>query len=300
MLTNNKRSTKSNRSVNPARKLLATLRTVGGMMESLSQQQSSMPPGGCSEGSGQCSVAEYFGSFGELHACFFNCLDAVGVKRLFDSGVCAEIKKYLEGLWLSLTWYIDDQEMATEFQLIVEGLLDLAMIEDIPIKEVAEKQNRLYGNARGVFECICKRAREREMSLSHLPPTSSGNSATCPESMADSGAPPNADEVPSADEVKKRLRRLVCSIMHREKGIHKINEAVDLIRSPKKGAWYFSAARELNRDIDRYGWSLATIRQYAKNIGKDRNSRRGARTQIAKRRKRRLVDRDTLADPKAR
>ena len=175
-----RRTDKPYKSTNPAGKLLAALKTVGGMMETLSQQRSSMPSGAWVEKPGKYSVAGHFNRLGKLHVCFFNCLEAVGRANVFDVGVYAEIQRCIDRFWTVLAQYLGDNDMATEFHLTVEWLLDLAKTRNLAYKEGAEEQNRLRDKALDVFERVCKQAKKSELSLRFPPRTCSGVADTSP------------------------------------------------------------------------------------------------------------------------
>lgn len=177
-MKNTRKKVKPYKPASPARKLLAALVFVGDMMEALLKEQSSMPSNERVEKLGKYFVAVYFKPLGELHECFFDCLKAVGRVDAFDSGVCAGIERRLDGFWPALAKYLDDGDLATDFSLLVEGLLDLSR-KNLAYHEGAKVQQQLHANALSVFERICKLARKRELSLSHPSQTCYKGAGTC-------------------------------------------------------------------------------------------------------------------------
>ena len=177
-MTNKKKTDKLHKPASPARKLLAALVFVGDMMEALLKEQSSVPSNERVEKLGKYFVAVYFKPLGELHECLFDCLAAVGRVDAFDSGVCAEIKQRLGSFWTALAKYLDDGDLATEFNLLVEGLLDLSA-KNLAYQEGAKVQRQLFYNAESVFGRVCKLARKRELSLSHPPQTFYKGAGAC-------------------------------------------------------------------------------------------------------------------------
>lgn len=177
-MKNTRKKVKPYKSTSPASKLLAALGTVGGMMEALSQQLSSMSSIEQVEYPCKYFISGYFKQFGELHESFFDCLKAVGRVDAFDSGVCAEIEQRLGGFCTALAKYLDDGDLATDLNLLVEGLLDLSR-KNLAYQEGAKVQQQLHANALSVFERVCKLARKRELSLSHPSQTCYKGAGTC-------------------------------------------------------------------------------------------------------------------------
>lgn len=205
-MTNKRKADRSYKSTDHARKLLAGLITVGGMMEKSFQQRSSMPLNGRIENLDKYFVAGYFKPLGKLHKCFFNCREALGRVNFFDSSVCAEIKQSLHGFWTALARHLGSTKLATEFLLLVEELLDLSK-KNLAYKEGAEVQQQLRNKALGVFESVCNLAKEVEMSLSHPPQMVPNNAVVRRDGMVGNDAPPGTSNGFTPED-RRRLQRI--------------------------------------------------------------------------------------------
>lgn len=227
------------------------------------------------------SVAKEFRPRGSLYKCFLACCGALGSAHACEKRLLDAFKRKLDWFCDSLTEYLGygHADAVAKFSTLFESMVDIAE-EDRPC-EIRTERNRLSRMGEKVFYDLSIQVKEREVQL-RVP--------VKPTSLIE-GSP---KAPPGRDDVKRKLRMLVRRVMADCKDVRTINDAVGLIRFAKPGVPYFADAEEVNKEIKFYRWSEETIRQYAKDIGKHRKSRRGARIQAARRRKRRLVERDTL------
>ncbi len=228
------------------------------------------------------SVAKEFRTKGTLYKCFFACCKELSSAHLCDKRLLAKFEWHLEWFCARLAEHLcfGHGDAVAKFSTLIESLVDVA--EEARPLEIRKERTRLSRMGEKVFYDLSILVKEREMQL-RVP--------VKPNSLIE-GVP---KAPPGREEVKDNLRTLVRRIMAAYKDIRTIKDAVRFIRTCNRGSPFYADAMKLYEDIGNYGWSEETTCQYAKDIGKHRKSRKGARIQAARRKKRRLVDRDTLA-----
>ena len=102
------------------------------------------------------------------------------------------------------------------------------------------------------------------------------------------------DPLSSAEAAKAFLRNVVDGILNTPSlKIWTRTGAVDYILNVKRGGEFFGAASRILEARQKFGWrSDKTVKQYAKNIGKEKNSRKGYKRAVMKKRKKKRVHDD--------
>lgn len=229
------------------------------------------------------AVAEFFRPLGRVCSCFFDCCAAVDSVYLCDIALVKRFKSKANWFCDMLTEHLahEHADAIAAFLTLIGRLADLAEVRDSHKIQKEKKNIELLG--RGVLEELCFKVQERELKLRN-PPKLTTPTRHCTE------MPPEW----TAEETKEELRKLVQYIRATySKGHITINDAVELIMSARQGVLYYERADRIRKAVGRFDWSISTVQQYAKNAGKYRNSHKGAAIQAAKRKKRKLVDRDT-------
>ena len=105
------------------------------------------------------------------------------------------------------------------------------------------------------------------------------------------------DPLVTKDDAKAYLRMVVTAVAHGVKGVKSKAGAVDYLLQAKSGMKYYEYAVRILEIQKRFGWGTDTMKQYAKNIGKEKNSRTGYARRVKRKRKRRRVreDLDSMA-----
>ena len=112
-----------------------------------------------------------------------------------------------------------------------------------------------------------------------------------------SGESPPTDPLDSREDAKNYLRMVVKTVAHGVKGVRSKAGAVDYLLQAKPGMKHYEYAVRILDIQKRFGWGADTMKQYAKDIGKEKNSSRGYGRRVKRRRKRRRVreDLDSMA-----
>ena len=229
------------------------------------------------------SVTHDFRPKGCLHGCFLACCRSLDSVSACEPRLLCALRKKMAWFEKELNVYLGGESCArevAEFTTLVDRMLDLEK-PSTPF-EVRDESRLIPMMGKDAMHKICVCAKAREMQL-----------------RRPFGPMPEPDDSKSAaniqvlrKETKQELCMLARQIKHDDEEVHTVNQAVERIMSARPGVLYYARAKQIKENIRRLGWSLSTIRQYAKDIGKHSCSQQGARMQAAKRRKKKLVQRD--------
>lgn len=229
------------------------------------------------------SVTYDFRPKGRLYGCFMACCRALDSVSACEPRLLCALRKKMAWFEKELNAYLGGESCArevAEFTTLVDRMLDLEK-PSTPF-EVRDESRLIPMMGKDAMHKICVCAKVREMQLRRpVEPMPE------PEYSR-----PVASIQALREETKRELCMLVRQIKHDDEEFLTINEAVERIMSAKPGVLYYARAERIKKNIHRLGWSISTMRQYAKDIGKHSCSQQGARMQAAKRRKKKLVQRD--------